>query len=185
MAGSNEDSPINLAGWTSRKEFYVKGAKEVIAYYRWRGVLAKHLHYWMRLISLCLAIISPIFVASATGAVPDAEKILGLGSDQIGPIALGISLAIALLEGVRRMIRPDERWANCWLARTEFEDALNDYEDEAERYPIGSPNWIVAHDAFKKRIRTAMTEEGRKFFETVRVGNKEDGTPGNPDKPGQ
>jgi hypothetical protein len=151
--------------WEKREIKLLNQLESTISYYIACSNVNRFFHRILGSISLVCAVFSPIFVVSATGK--STEVVLGMSAATTGTIALVLSIIVALVEGLRRMYRPEERWSTCWTTMENLKAAREEFFDRRIGYSRGSIEWLAAYGALRNALTRETGTETRRFFERI------------------
>lgn len=148
--------------WKDRANRFSESVTDAIAWYRKQMWRAWYAHRITSVLVLILSVLAPIFVA---GAGTSAQGIvLGFTANEARAIALWITVALALLEGLRRLFRFEQRWSSCFWARNGLRRARDEYRTSQIDIAVGSAQWVANFEAFRKAYYEITDKESRDLF---------------------
>ena len=146
-------------------------------YYSRRADRTRFWFYGSAWALLILSIASPLVVVTATTKAAESSTLLlfGMNKDILGQAAIVVSILLALVEGGRRMFRPEERWATCYVCMRRIEAALRKFELAVENIPEDDPPpankaaAVRAAEILDAERRDIEDKEATEFFGAVQA----------------
>jgi ABC-type transport system involved in cytochrome bd biosynthesis fused ATPase/permease subunit len=143
------------SGWPKRAEKLNDKVEHTLTRYRNNKIESRRLHQILSLTILIGAVLAPILTTLA--ARPDAGV-----APQFFAILVGLAMAVS--EGIRRLLRPETRWKATAIAVQRIVMMREAYRDQIVDLPVGSEDWKAAYLAFKGQFEAILLKETVEFF---------------------
>jgi hypothetical protein len=158
------------ANWASKEADFLKRVDESINWYRDYSAQARQLHYLFSYISLTCAVLAPLFVVSSAAGTGADLRNLGLPSTWFAYISIILTVIIAFVEGLRRILRPNEKWAGRYTTARQLEILRDEYSIIQIGNSVGDERWRSNFSTFRERANHVLNEELSQFFDKVMQG---------------
>lgn len=145
----------DLEGWPKRADKLERKVEDTLKRYRRNKTWSRRLHQALSLTILVGAVLGPILASQA--ARPDS-------GDVPQALAIVVGLAIAVSEGLRRLLRPEARWKSTAIAVQRIVIAREAYRDQIVDIEIGSDAWKAAYASFQAQFQAILLKETVEFF---------------------
>lgn len=172
-----ETAPIGQTGgiapseaedqWMQRERKLTENVNRAIAYYRASARSARVWHRIFSTTSMVLTVLSPVFVVS-NGASESGEGIFGIDAGELSTVAVSLTVSLAIVEGIRRIYKFDQRWSTCYMTGRTLKKAREDYRFGRIGLETGSDEWQKNLLRFRSVYEDATDTESREFFEVVK-----------------
>lgn len=124
---------------------------------------------WQRSTAVAVMILStfaPLLVASSTTTVGGN---LGLPAGTVSIAAFVVTLLLALLEGVRRIFRFEQRWMACYMAKQVLKREREKYRFARIGLDVGSDAWKANFAELRKAYDEVTGSETKDFFASMQA----------------
>ncbi|PZR93500.1 MAG: hypothetical protein DI537_10295 [Stutzerimonas stutzeri] len=141
--------------WPRRSAKLDEKVEGTLTGYRASARQSRYLHQALSLIVIVGAVLAPVLTSLA--AKPGAGS-----APQVAAAVVG--LAIAISEGLRRLLRPESRWKTTAIAVQKIVSAREAYRDRIVGHELGSDEWKAAYQDFRSQFETILMKETVEFF---------------------
>jgi len=151
-----------VSEWLRRETKLMEEIASAIEYY---SKHAKRNQFWQRATSVSVMILStlaPLVVAGS--GIADGTF---WSRDELNVAAVTITMILALIEGVRRIFRFEQRWATCYQVKSTVKRERESYRYQRIGLAVGSEEWKTNLATLRKAFDTATGQETQAFFAAV------------------
>jgi hypothetical protein len=149
-----------LVGWvTGTIEYYKRVHKKTIKVQR---VLA--------VTTVVIGAVTPVIVAGAgtTGGL------FHLDPGTLNSFAVVLTVALAILEGIRRIFRFEQRWISCHIAKVALQKSLGRFRFATVGLNPGSDEWKSAMLELRTSFESTTERESEVFYQNLKAFEPED-----------
>jgi len=164
------------AKYDERENELLEAISQSLDYYRDEIAVAGDWHRKLSVATMVLSVLAPVFVAgsaSTSVAGPVSASILGIPSTVLASIGILLTLAIALVEGVKRIYKYSDRWASAYTAKLAVKRARETYKFNRIGLIPGSEDWKQNFRTLEAAFEGATNAQTRDFFTTVQPSKAE------------
>ncbi|WP_373371518.1 DUF4231 domain-containing protein [Microvirga sesbaniae] len=155
--------PLNEQEWKSQEDRLLHNVRSDIEYYDKASKVARIWHRSCGIVAIFAAALAPLFVLGSG----QSSTVFGISTSVAGQYALFLTVITAIVEGLRRFFRFENRWRATCNARAALECALDDYNEVRYGLNANAQERVAAYRKLRnerQRITRAETEE---FFGTL------------------
>ena len=152
-----------VSEWLRRETKLLEEIASALEYYSRH---TKRYQFWQRATSVSVMVLSTLapLVVAGSGV---AEGTFGLSRDNLSVAGVIITLILALIEGVRRIFRFEQRWATCYQVKSTIKREREGYRYQRIGLAVGSEEWKLNLAALRKAFDIATGQETQAFFAAV------------------
>lgn len=158
-------NPMDEA-WKAREEQALSRIDDGVKYFT---KMERRNRYCARILAftvLVCAILAPLTVASSGKNAP--ITLFGLSEPNVSRLALGVTMLLALSEGLRRTFRCEQRYGTCLVSLEELEYVRETYVDLQISKPIGSDAWVKNLNDLREKTRAYLRKDSEEFAQTIK-----------------
>lgn len=138
----------------------IAGAVEYYAKHTRRNQL------WQRITSVSVMALSTLAPLVVAGSGIEGG-IFGLSKVQLNVAGVSITFVLALIEGIRRIFRFEQRWATCYMVKATIKREREKYRYARIGLTVGTDEWKAQLAALRKSFDDATGRETQEFFAAV------------------
>ena len=126
----------------------------------------KHMlwHRCLGMLVLICSVLAPVTVSSTLGKMGNEALFWGIN---IGYIAIGMTVILALAECIRRFFRFEQMWVSACLTSDALNRLKNHYQDQQVGLAVGSDQWVQNFRRLRTEKDAVMERDAKDFFHTV------------------
>jgi hypothetical protein len=147
--------------WAQREEKITSQLDNTIAWYSSR--MRRNL-YAQRIVSVIVmlcGVFAPVLVAGSN------LKILGLENETIQICAFFLTIVLAILEGLKRIFRFEQRWSAYFWARNDLKKMRDMYRIEKIGKEVGSDAWVANFRKLVEEYYAITDKESRDLLDSI------------------
>ncbi|MBB3560726.1 hypothetical protein FHX06_002037 [Rhizobium sp. BK512] len=154
-------------GYDEQEDRLLRIISESLDYYRKQIEKAGKWHRRLTVSTMVLSLLAPVFVAGSAAA--DALKIPGAA---LGVIGVLITLAIAIIEGVKQIYKFGDQWSSAYTAKLAIRRARDEYKFNRIGLVPGDDAWKQNYHSLRAAYESASNAQTQDFFRTLQQPDK-------------
>jgi hypothetical protein len=165
-----DDAQREAATWHRRHEKLIDELNGHIVWYKTHAETNRAFHIALSVIVLFLAVIAPLTIVSASGAIGTTTSggntlaAFGLSSSSMAQISLVLTIVLGVTEGLRRFFRFEHKWHSfytSWLTLRHLREA---YKDAQARVTGGTEQWWNNYASARTAMQSRVENETQGYF---------------------
>lgn len=132
--------------------YYQRSTDRIILYQRYSSIT-----------TMIVGITAPIIVTATQAGKNNTE----LESSNLGYIAVAITAALSILDGLRRIFRYEQRWISCHSAMMALRQALGSFYFATVESPPGTQLWKDEMISLRRKFEDETSRERSVFYHNL------------------